>query len=179
MVPTLISLFPLISCCRLGTAENGSSACRDFCLFSKRFSWRDMMASCCVPRVSPWPLHRLAGVYGAVCGDRRLTWDSSELTDELQLLASGGDSLEGKVEREETSSTGGGREGRGDGSGRGRGGDGSGCSERQGWNPLHFGPPFVRGAEGLYSFRKSTLSKDFDLQRFFYRREKRHIKTNL
>lgn len=45
------------------------------------------------------------------------------------------------MEREETSSTGGGREGRGDGSGRG-GGRGEG-SERQGWNPLHFGPPFV------------------------------------
>lgn len=89
MVPTLISLFPLISCCRLGTAENGSSACRDFRLFSQRFSWRDMVASCCVPRVNLWPLYRLADVYGRVCGARRLTWDSSELTVELQLLASG------------------------------------------------------------------------------------------
>lgn len=80
-------------------------------------------------------------MYGGVCGARRLTWDSSELTVELQLLASGWDSMEGRVEREETSSTGGGREGRSDGSSRG-GGGGQG-SERQGWNPLHFGPPFV------------------------------------
>lgn len=116
-------------------------------------------------------------MYGRVCGARRLTWDSSELTVELQLLASGWDSMEGRVEREVTSSTGGGREGRGDGSGRG-GGGGEG-SERQGWNPLHFGPPFVRVAEELYSFRKSTLSNDFDLQRFFYKKEKRQIQRNL
>lgn len=165
MVPTLISLFPLISCCRLGTAENGSSACRDFRLFSERFSWRDMVVSCCMLRVSPWSLHWLADVYAAVFRARRLMWDSSELTDEL--LGSWGDSLE----REETTSREGGREGRGEGSGRGGGGGGSGCRERQGWNPLHFGPPFVRGAGGWYSFSKSTLSNDFDL-RFFYKENK-------
>lgn len=134
-----------------------------------------MVASCCVPRASPWPLHRLADAYAGVWGARRLTWDSSKLTEPL---ASGGDSLEGQDEKEETSSIEGGREGGGEGRGRGRGGDGSGGRERQGWKPLHLGPPFVRGAEELYSFSKSTLSKDFDLQRFFYRKNKEE-KTNL
>lgn len=98
MVPILISLFPLISCCRLGTAASGSSACRDFRLFSERFSWRDMVASCCMLRLSPWPLHGLADMYAAVCGARLLMWDSSELTDELQ--GSGWGSLEELVGRQ-------------------------------------------------------------------------------
>lgn len=170
MVPTLISLFPLMSCCRLGTAENGSSACRDFRLFSERFSWRDMVASCCMLRVSPWPLHWPADMNGAVCGAGQLIWDSWELTDEL--LGSGGDSLVGHVGREESSSTEGGRVGRGEARGRGGGGGGgSGCRERQGWNPLHFGAPLVRRAGGWYSFSKSTLSSDFDF-RFFCRENK-------
>lgn len=46
MVPTFISLFPFISCCRLGseatrpagTDGNCSSVCRDFLLFTERFS---------------------------------------------------------------------------------------------------------------------------------------------
>lgn len=176
MVPTLISLFPLISCCRLGTAENGSSACRDFRLFSERFSWRDMVASCCTLRVSPWPLHWLAGTNAAVCGARPLVWDSSESTDE-PLLGSGGGSLVGHVERrEETSSTEGGRAGRGEGSGRGGGGGGSGGRERQGRKPLHLGAPFVRGAGGWPSFSKSTLSSDLDFR--FFCRENSKMKRN-
>lgn len=89
---------------------------------------------------------------------------SSEWVDELQLLVSEGDSLKVQVDSDDSSSREGGREGRGGGGGRGDGGDRAG---RHGWKPLHFGPPFVIGAEGSYSFRTSTLSKDFVLQRFF------------
>lgn len=88
--------------------------------------------------------------------------------DELQLLVSEGNSLEGQVDSNDAASI---EEGRG-GRGRGRdggGGDGGGRADRHGWKPLDFGPPFVIGAEGSYSFRKS---KDFVLQRFFYKTNK-------
>lgn len=90
--------------------------------------------------------------------------------DEQQLLVSEGNSLEGQVDCDDASSTEGGREGRGRGRGRdGGGGGGGGCADGHGWKPLHFGLPFVIGAEGSYSFR---MSKDFVLQRFFYEENK-------
>lgn len=69
--------------------------------------------------------------------------------DELQLLVSEGNSLEGQVDSNDASSIEEGREGRGGGGGRnGGGGDGGGRADRHGWKPLDFGPPFVIGAEG-------------------------------
>lgn len=100
--------------------------------------------------------------------------------DELQLLVSEGNSLEVQVGSDDTSSTqggGGGRReggGRGGGGGGGRGGGGGGGGAgRHGWKPLHFGPPFVSGTEESDAFRISTLSNDFVLQRFFYRKNTR------
>lgn len=111
-------------------------------------------------------------------GGRWLAGVSSEWEDEQQLLVSEVDSFIVQADRDDTSSREGGREG-GEGGGRrgGRGGgggtgDGGGRSGRHGWKPLHFGPPFEIGAEGSYSFRVSTLSRDFVLQRFFYKKHK-------
>lgn len=119
--------------------------------------------------------------------ERRLVEVSSEWVDELQLLVSEGDSLKVHVVSNGTSSReagtggrGGGRGGGGGGGGRAGGGragggrgDGVDLAGRHGWKPLHFGPPFVIGAAGPYSFRMSALSKDFVLQRFFYGKKKR------
>lgn len=110
-------------------------------------------------------------------GGRWLAGVSSEWEDEQQLLVSEVDSFIVQADRDDTSSRKGGREGGGGGTGGRRGGgggigDGGGSSGRHGWKPLHFGLPFVIGAEGSYSFRVSTLSRDFVLQRFFYKKHK-------
>lgn len=68
MVPTRSSLFPFISCCRLGreptlppgTGENCSSVCRDFRRFIERFSWRDLPRGCSRGNDKFWPLQRPA-----------------------------------------------------------------------------------------------------------------------
>ena len=71
MVSTLMSLFPLISCCRLGseptppsgTEGNCSSACRDFRRFTERFSCRGGLAGGggggggCRGKAGAWPMH--------------------------------------------------------------------------------------------------------------------------
>lgn len=105
-------------------------------------------------------------------------YDSSEWVDELQLLVSEGTSLEvhgGNAGLSGGDEGGGGKGGGGGGGGgRGRGRVEEGGAGRHGWKPLHLGFPLAKGAEGSNAFRVSTLSKDFVLQRFFYKENIRY-----
>ncbi|KAF3835068.1 hypothetical protein F7725_027626 [Dissostichus mawsoni] len=82
MVPTLISLFPFMSCCRLGReptlpprrAGNCSSICRDFLLFIERFSCRDLVGDCWREKGRLCPLHRSVEERMGEGGGRRLVW---------------------------------------------------------------------------------------------------------
>lgn len=91
MVPTLMSLFPFMSCCRLGTVGNCSSACRDLRRFSERFSCRVLAPICCTGRARPWPLHRPTerGKSGAGGG----AGPSSEWEEQQLLVSEEVDSL--------------------------------------------------------------------------------------
>lgn len=98
-------------------------------------------------------------------------YDSSEWVDELQLLVSEGNSLEGQGGKDDASfedGRGGGRGRGGGGGGAGKAGGGGGGAGRLGWKPLHFRIPFVRVRERSNDLRVSTLSRDFVLPRFFY-----------
>lgn len=192
MVPTPMSLFPFMSCCRLGTAGNCSSACRNRRRFSERFSCRVLAPICCTGSGRLWPLHRPTergpnrgvGLAGASS-----EWEEQQLlvseVDSLLVQVGGASSREagrkaGSRGRGGGGEGGGGEEGgrtagggRGDGGGEGGGRrDDGGRSGRHGWKPLHLGPPFVVGEQGSNSFRVSTLSRDFVLQRFFCKRDK-------
>lgn len=182
MVPTLISLFPFMSFCRLGrestpppgTGGNCSSIWRDFRRFRERFSWRDLAGGWVRGKERPWPLHTPAeGQMGGGDG-RRLVYDSSEWVEELQLLVSEGNSLDVTVGKDDTWSVDGRGCDAGGGAGGGGGGGGGGAgggseAGRLEWKPLHFGLPFVRGRKRSNGFRVSTLSRDFVLPRFFCR----------